>query len=747
MSKVYRNKRRKNKQNLKETKPKLLSGGSGFSKWLSHKHATKAGLLIIFCIIIFATHWPALSAKALFFDDDLYLTDNLLVQNPGWSSAKQFLVEVLEPSTVHGYYQPLTMISLMLDHAMGGRVDDLMPFHRTSLILHVANTVLIVFLLYQLFGQFWIALGIGLLFGLHPMTVEAIPWVGERKTLLSAFFALCSLNTYVLYCRSSRRRFLVGSLLMYFLAIMSKPISLPLPVLMLLLDYWPLKRLRVKAIFEKSVFFLIAGIFAIITIISQGRTAAITTPAEHGPVRIFLTLCHNIIFYPFKMIWPINLSSYYVFPEPLGLSNPMVLAGVIGTFVLIVLVLVSIRWTPALLTGWLFFMVAIFPTMGVIGFTIVIAADKFAYLPSVGFLMILTFSLVRIRQIWKNSRRLINRLILVIIIILAGVEALATRQNYTYWKDTVSHYKHLLEITPDVVPMLYNLAKGYEREKRTTDAISCYRRILQLDPNYYRAHNNLGVAIKAQGKSNEAIEHYRSAIKIKPDFLEAHVNLGVELQKKGEFDEAIEYFQKALEFKADYAEAHINLGNVLKKIRKFDKATHHYYLALQSKPRDTKLLNNLGNVFSEQGKSEKAIEIFRKVLLLNPDSAIAHSNIGWELKRTSRPNEAIKHFRKSLRLDPKLVPPLFGIATILSSSSNPADIDQAIVFAKQAAKLTNYKDMFILEMLADTYAAAKRFDLALKTLQNALQLATTAKNEPFAKRIRSKMNKYMQATQ
>ena len=144
-------------------------------------------LIIVVCVIVGTAHWPALSAEALSFDDGQYLTENFLVQNPGLASTWRFLSEVLNPSTVNGYYQPLTMISLMIDYAIGGRQDNLLPFHCTSLILHIANTALIIVLLYLLFGYIWVAVGVGLIFGLHPLTVEPIPWVGERKTLLAAF--------------------------------------------------------------------------------------------------------------------------------------------------------------------------------------------------------------------------------------------------------------------------------------------------------------------------------------------------------------------------------------------------------------------------------------------------------------------------------------------------------------------------------------------------------------------------------
>ena len=195
------------------------------------------GLLVIVCVVAAAAHWPALPARALSFDDHQYLHNNQLVQNPSWTSAWRFLSEVFEPSTVGGYYQPLAMISLMFDCAMGGGPDNLRPFHVTSLSLHVLNTALVIVLLYMLFGKVWPAAMVGLLFGVHPLTVEPIPWIGERKTLLASFFALWCVIIYVRYSRKSSWKLYAGCVVMYVLALMAKPTTTPLPVLLLLLDF------------------------------------------------------------------------------------------------------------------------------------------------------------------------------------------------------------------------------------------------------------------------------------------------------------------------------------------------------------------------------------------------------------------------------------------------------------------------------------------------------------------------------
>jgi hypothetical protein len=368
-------------------------------------------LALAVAAVTFAAHSPALDARAISFDDDEYLLDNGLVQNPSWDSAKRFLVEVLEPSTVRGYYQPLSMISLMLDYALGGRADSLRPFHRTSLLLHVMNTVLVMVLLYQLIGAVWAAAGAALIFGVHPLAIESVAWIAERKTLLAAFFGLASLVSYVRYARTRSRLSYGVSLAAFVLGLMSKPSVTPLPLLMLLLDFWPLKRLGggvpdvtsgqpmnsragrpCRSLMEKVPFFVVAGVAAVVTYVSQHRTYGTTLIYGQSPFGVLLLIGHNVSFYLAKLAWPGELSWFYPYPKPFMLSNPVVLRGVIGTVFLLVMLIVSLRWTRALLTGFLFFVVALLPTMSGVAFMGLVAADRFVYLPMVGILLVLAWA-------------------------------------------------------------------------------------------------------------------------------------------------------------------------------------------------------------------------------------------------------------------------------------------------------------------------------------------------------------------
>jgi tetratricopeptide (TPR) repeat protein len=655
---------------------------------MSSKAVLLAVLITCVCAAVIAVHWPALSAQALSFDDDQYLVNNTLVKSPSWLSAWKFLSQVLEPSTVGGYYQPLAMISLMFDYSLGGRVENLLPFHRTSLALHAANTALIIALLYLLFGEVWIAAAAGLLFGLHPMTVEAIPWVGERKTLLAAFFALWSLLFYLRYTHvraviaarnvthakagagiqspagCSTWGFYIACFLFYLLALMSKPTSTPLPVLMLLLDFWPLKRFKRQSFLEKVPFFILGGIFAVITYISQTSTAGSTLPTEAGIWRIPLILCHNIIFYLCKIIWPVNLSSHYPFPDPLNLSQPMVLAGVIGTCILIPLLLISLRWTRAALIGWLFFFIAIFPTMGIIGFTNVIASDKFAYLPSFGLLLILASFLCNLWNLrLKNSVISGSKsvVIILLVLILASAESLATRSYLIHWRNSLGLCEYMVSKAPNAAPSLhYNLGVSYGELGRWREATEAYKQAIRIKPDYADAHNNLGVAYSKLGRYQEAIEAFRQAIKIKTDYAEAHYNLGTTYGKLGRSQEAIDEYKQTIKIKPDYAGAHFNLGIVYGTLGRYQEAVESYKQAIRIKPDYTENYN-LGVNYYKLGRYQDAIEAYKQAIRIKPDFADVHYTLGVAYLVTGDKESALEEYKILKTLDAEQASKLFNL--------------------------------------------------------------------------------------
>jgi Flp pilus assembly protein TadD len=536
-------------------------------------HPAATVLLLLILGVVAATliaHWPALSAQALNFDDHQYLTENPLVRNPGFASAGRFLQEVTKPSTVEGYYQPLTMISLMLDYAAGGRPENLRQFHRTSLALHVANVILITVLLYMLFGQPWVAAMVGLIFGVHPVTVETIPWVGERKTLLAAFFALWCLIAYVRYARRPNWGLYAACLVLYLLALLAKPTSTPLPVVLLLLDFWPLNRLSWRTVLEKVPHLVLAAVFSVITMVSQANTARFDLPGTYAPGHIPLILGHNIIFYLLKFAWPANLSSHYPFPQPLDFSDSMVLAGMIGTCILIPALAISLRWTRAPLTGWLIFFVAILPTMGILGFTIVIAADKYMYLPAVGLLLILAWVLEKAWMAGDGERRKRHRAtVLVMVVLAAGLLTGATHRYLGRWSTSEELLNYMIGLAPRS-PVLYN---------------------------------NRATVLTNKGDYDGAVRDCTKAVELKPDYAEAYCNRGNTLDRAGSYEQAIQDCTRAIQIQPKYAQAYGNRGIALAHLGRVNDAIRDFSSALERDPRLAIIYSNRGLCYTQLGDS------------------------------------------------------------------------------------------------------------------------------------------------
>jgi len=546
------------------------------------------------------------------------------------------------------------MISLMLDGVMGGGVDNLKVFHRTSLFLHVANSLLLVVFLYFLFGRVLVAAMVGLLYGVHPVTIESIAWVSERKTLLAAFFALWCLIFYLHFIRKHDWWYGAVCLVMYVLSLLSKPTVVGIPVLLLLLDWWPFRRLNRKAVLEKVPLFIIAGVAGVVTFISQSKAASVTLPGESGLVRVFLIFCHNIIFYLKTIVWPVNLSWYYPFPEPFNLSHPDVILGVVGTGVLIAALLISLRWTRSLVTGWLFFFAAIFPTLGVVGFHPMIAADRHMYFPMVGLLLLLGWYFGRFcGGEYVKLGKVTQRIILVAaVVLLTTSEFILTRCYLVYWRDSESLYKYMVGYSPNVAELHNNLGNILKNSGKVEEAIERFNRSLELMPNSHQIHNNLGNALGKLGKIDEEIEHYRKALSLRPGFPAAHYNLATALAKQGKTDEAIAEYRQALRFGPRDVDALSNLGFALAGQGKFDEAIEYYKRALEIEPKNIIAHGRLGLALAGVGKIDEAIRQCRIVLSARPEDAEMRFNVGVLLERQGKIGEAIKEYQRALAINP-----------------------------------------------------------------------------------------------
>jgi protein O-mannosyl-transferase len=643
-------------------------------------------LLAIFAVEIatLATHWPALSAQALCFDDLDYISDNALVPNPSIDSARRVVTEVLAPSGVNGYYNPLSVLSLMYDVSRGGNPEHVRPFRVTSLTLHLANTALVVILLYLLFKRVAPAAVAGLLFGLHPISVEPVVWLAERKAVLAAFFAFASLVSYVLYARrrgesekglahqalQPRREhsriataiFYAAALLLYVLALLSKPTATPLPALMLVLDYYPLRRLRVRSFIEKLPFFAFALVSTIITITSQGRSGVLAAQGHSAApfeiaYRVMLHLGHTLL--------PLGLSPFYPAPQPSGPSNPAVLAAMIALAILAAFASISRRWSRAPLAAALLFILALSPTLSPVRYGLMFTFDNYSYIPAIGLLLLVSAALAHVLggefpAVSGSIKPAVSPVVsprrqlacIALVLLLAVGEAIATRQYLRHWSDSLAIGRYMVERTPRASTPHRFLADVFLKAGEVDDAIKHYRQAIALDPQDFEAHNNLGTLLSDLGQLTEAEHEYAESLRIRPGYSDALINSGIALARQNRFAEAAERFEAAIRSAPRNGQAYYNYGAALQVQGRWPEALAYYRTAVRLAPRHVKARIRLARMLDAENDSTAAVEQYEAALALEPDNPETHNNLACTLGRLHRIPEARAHLREALRLRP-----------------------------------------------------------------------------------------------
>jgi len=649
-------------------------------------------LLVAAAAVVVAAHWPALSVGALCFDDHDFLTANPLVRNPGWDSASRFFREVLAPSTVPGYYIPLAMVSLMFDAAGGATQENLVPIHRTSLLLHVATTLLAIVLLRQLCGRFWPALVAGLLFGLHPLTVEPVAWVAERKTVLAGFFAMVTLVLYVRAVRQRERLSFAGAVVAYALALLSKPTVLPLPVILVLLDVWPLGRLKGmrtgreaaisrnvrRSVIEKLPFFALALAAGAITLLSHQRTADLGVFEDFTPFQGLLFVFYKPVFYLGKLFVPASLSPCYEPPQPFALTHPLVLASVAVLTLLTVAVVALRRRSPAGWVGLAILIAGLAPTLGLVQYSWVILSDKYLYvLPLLGPLFLATALLDRAFANDAAGRARARRHAAAIICLLAlGGLFAATRAQWSNWRDTVTLYRHMIARTPQVALLHSNLALEYERLGRIDEALRAHEQAVRLRPGRTEYHGNLASALLRAGRPEQAIAEYEKALPENPRAAAVHASVADALITLGRYDEAFARLDEALRLDPRLASAHNNRGRALTLLGRTEEARASFEQAVAYDPLQFTALGNLGGLLAREGRYAEAVAYFERALAVNPSFVEAHGNLALSLAALGRTGEAERHFKEALRLRADFLPALLGYGELLLAQNRRAEAER-----------------------------------------------------------------------
>ncbi len=643
--------------------------------WATHP----AFLCALLALAIFAAYYPIFHGQFVSYDDPDYVTDNAHVK-AGLNAAD---VAWAFRTGHAGNWHPLTWLSHMLDV----QLFQLNPagHHLTSVLFHIANSLLLFLVMRKLTGTLWRSALVAGLFALHPLHVESVAWISERKDVLSAFFFMLTLLAYTGYVNGTksagRFSWYLLSLIFFLLGLMSKPMLVTVPCVLLLLDYWPLARLRAKNLLwvflEKIPFFALSAGSCVATLVVQKEAeqnlATLSVGARVGNCLV------SYARYIFKLFWPFDLATPY--PHPGHWPLPDVLLAALLLVVITVAVLWLGRQFPFLPVGWFWFLGMLVPVIGIIQVGEQSMADRYTYLPYIGLFIIFVWAAA------EFFSRLHVPVMLVgatcgLLLVLCAVRA---RDQVHYWENSDLLYRHAFAVSK----------------------------------NNFIAYYNLGSYQDSLGRLDEAMTNYLKAAEIQPHYPDPLNNIGVIFANRKQFAEAIPYFEAAIHSKPDYTDAHANLANSYRELGKYEAAIPHYRAAIEKKPEDTSLLNGLGNALAGRGQFAEAIPFYETSLRVKPDQAAAHYDLGNAYFKLRRLDDAIGQYRLAIEQKPDHAQALNDLGIALAMRGNP---DEAIIHLRKAVRVEPQNPTFALS-LGKVLGGRGNFNEALPLFTEAVRLA------------------------
>jgi Flp pilus assembly protein TadD/4-amino-4-deoxy-L-arabinose transferase-like glycosyltransferase len=597
--------------------------------------------LAVSALLVF---WQVRNFDFINYDDKDYVYENPHVLNGLTADGVWWTFTTGNAANWH----PLTWLSLMLDCQLFGHSAGRM--HLVNLLLHIVNTLLLFMVLKKMTGALWKSAFVAALFALHPLHVESVVWITERKDVLSTFFWLLAMLAYVQYARQPNVFRYLLTLLIFALGLMAKPMLVTLPFVLLLLDYWPFQRkISWRLLIEKIPFIVLSIASSAITFLIQNRGGSMTDidalPFKYRIANVFLSYARYIG----KMFWPSNLAIFYPFdahrfpPWQIALCVLFLFVVSIGVF--------RLRKNHGYLsTGWFWFVVTLIPAIGIIQVGRQAYADRYTYIPYIGLFIMLAWSLPRLLSKWPQRKIALGVSMMIVLTVLG----ICAHRQTSFWKNSFTLFSHALEVTQNNYMAYDRLGVVYDSLGRGTEAIDAYKQSLKIKPDYAEAYNNLGIAYGNLGRGTEEIDAYKQAIRLNPDYADVYYNLGIAYGSIGRYAEAIDALRQTIKINPDLAGAHYNLGVAYGKLSRPAEAIEAYKQAIRVKPDYAEAYNNLGIAYSNLGRYEEAINALKRAIKIKPDYANAHFALGFTYLSSGDKHSAMEEYEILKTLDAQM---------------------------------------------------------------------------------------------
>lgn len=567
---------------------------------LERRSARLCALCLAACTI--AVYAPVRDCGFTNLDDSSYVTNNEPVQAGLTPQSVTWAFKTF----VNANWHPLTWLSLQLDAELYG----LSPrgFHLTNLLLHTASAVAIFWALARATGQVAPSFFVAALFALHPLHVESVAWISERKDVLSILFGTLAIGAYFAYVRQPTRFRSACVAVLYAASLASKPTLVTLPFLLVLLDHWPLKRASSgnrrelwKRLWEKKWLFALSAASCVITLIAQGSAGAIQNRGEFQFARRIANAIAAYGTYLMQMVWPVDLAPFYPYVER-SFTDPIVWGSAILLLAITVAAICQVRQRPYLLVGWLWYLGTLVPMVGLVQVGTQAHADRYTYFPLIGVFVALAWLLSDLAKT-AGSRRTVT---VGAGIVVLGCAALTYRQ-VPYWKDSESLWKHTIDVTDRNATAHFGLGAAYRDQRRFDLAAEQFRLGLSIDPRFTVAHSALGWCLLITGRTTEAAAEFSQALGRGPEDPERQFEVALQLSRNGQSGVAVAWLTRLLGQDPTHSAAHLQLAFELLRIGELDAATRHLHRAVEIEPSLSELPEYLEAASSlEQSRSNAA---------------------------------------------------------------------------------------------------------------------------------------------